>query len=132
MFKLNPKPTFVGTAVMAVPGGPAEKLRLVFKHKTRDEASAFFQAGAAGYSEAIRKGKFDGVELRILDWKVSPLVVERVSADYFSDLTRFPAGTAEFDNALLMRGLRNEFHALNSFCCMTGKAEEARVAVGAK
>ena len=46
MFKLNPNPTFVGTATIAVPGGEAEKLRLVFKHKTRDDAKAFFERAA--------------------------------------------------------------------------------------
>jgi hypothetical protein len=46
MFKLNPNPTFVGTASIAVPGGEAEKLRLVFKHKTRDDAKAFFERAA--------------------------------------------------------------------------------------
>ena len=35
LFKLNPNPTFVGTATIAVPGGEAQKLRLIFKHKTR-------------------------------------------------------------------------------------------------
>lgn len=93
-----------------------------------DEASAYFQSGAVGYSEATRQGTFDGVELRVLDWKVSPLTVERVWCDYFEDRSRFPAGSVELDNALLMRGLRNEFHALESFCCMTGPAEKARAA----
>jgi hypothetical protein len=83
-----------------------------------DEASAFFQGGAHGFSEARRAGKFDGVELRIFDWKVAPLVVDELTCDYFNDLKRFPQGTAEFDNALLMRGLHNEFHGLPSFCCM--------------
>jgi hypothetical protein len=83
-----------------------------------DGASAFFRAGADGYSEGRRPGKFDGVELRILDWKVSPLVVEQVACDYFADTSRFPPGTAEFDNALLMRGLNNEFHGIGSFCCL--------------
>lgn len=54
MFKLNPNPTFVGTATIAVPGGEAEKLRLVFKHKTRDEAAAFFERAAkSGEKESV-------------------------------------------------------------------------------
>lgn len=96
-----------------------------------DEASAFFKGGADGYSESRKPGTFDGVELRILDWKVSPLTVEQLSCDFFSDLTRFPAGTAEFDNALLMRGLKNEFHNLRSFCCMVPAQEQGRMPVGA-
>lgn len=46
MFKLNPNPTFAGTATIVVPGGEAEKLRLVFRHKTRDDAKAFFERAA--------------------------------------------------------------------------------------
>lgn len=46
MFKLNPNPTFPGTATIAVPGGEAATLKLVFKHKTRDEAKAFFERAA--------------------------------------------------------------------------------------
>jgi hypothetical protein len=96
-----------------------------------DEASAFFRGGAEGFSESRQPGKFDGVELRIFDWKVSPLTVEQVTCDFFSDATRFPPGTAEFDNALLMRGLRNEFHNLRSFCCMLPHHEQPQVPVGA-
>jgi hypothetical protein len=88
-----------------------------------DEASAFFQNGADGYSEALKRGTFDGVALKIMNWKVSPLEVERLSCDYFSDTDRYPAGSAEFDNALLMRGLRNEFVHLQSFCCMEPRRE---------
>lgn len=43
MFKINPNPTFPGTATIAVPGGEAATLKLVFKHKTRDQAKAFFE-----------------------------------------------------------------------------------------
>lgn len=82
-----------------------------------DEASTFFRNGANGFSDALRPGKFDGVELRIFDWQVSPLRIDQLACDYFEDTRRFPPGTAEFDNALLMRGLNNEFHGLRSFCC---------------
>lgn len=92
-----------------------------------DEASAFFRGGANGYSDALRPNKFDGVELRITDWKVSPLTVESVSCDYFDDVQRFPPGTAVFDNALLMRGLQNEFHGLRSFCCLFPPARQPQV-----
>jgi hypothetical protein len=44
--------------------------------------------------------------------------VDKVACDFFEDVQRFPPGTAEFDNALLMRGLKNEFYNLRSFCCL--------------
>lgn len=41
MFKINPNPTFTAEANIAVPGQPAEKLKLVFRHKTRAEVKTF-------------------------------------------------------------------------------------------
>lgn len=43
MFKINPNPTFTATASIAVPGQQAAKLKLVFRHKTRADAKAFFE-----------------------------------------------------------------------------------------
>lgn len=87
-----------------------------------EAASRFFQNGEAGYSEAIRKGQFDGVKLKIFDWRVEPLQVEQIQCNFFDERNRFPAGTVEFDCALLMRHLKNEFHILPSFCCQTPKS----------
>lgn len=43
MFKITPNPTFKATVTIAVPGEQAAKLKLVFRHKTRDEAQSFFR-----------------------------------------------------------------------------------------
>ncbi|MDF3837153.1 phage tail assembly chaperone [Cupriavidus basilensis] len=43
MFQINPDPTFVGTVKIPAAGGKEQELRLVFKHKTRDEAKEYFQ-----------------------------------------------------------------------------------------
>jgi hypothetical protein len=96
----------------------AEKFGSSAVFSSIDDASAFFRNGANGFSEALRPGKFDGVEMRIFDWQVLPLGVEKLKCDYFENTQRFPAGMAEFDHALLMRGLSNEFHPVRSFCCM--------------
>jgi len=53
-----------------------------------EEASAFFRGGADGFSESRQPGKFDGVELRIFDWKVSPLTVEQVTCDFNGSAVR--------------------------------------------
>jgi hypothetical protein len=90
---------------------------------TLDDASAFYQSGAVGFSDARAPGKYEGLELRIPDWQVRPLQVERVSCNFFDDRNRFPAGTAAFDNALLMRGMRNEFYGRGSFCCPASLAQ---------
>lgn len=83
-----------------------------------EEASAFFRDGAYGYSEARAKETFDGVELRFPVWKMTPLAVEQVTCSFFDDRQRFPAGTAEFDNGLMMRGLDMLFLNQKSFCCL--------------
>ncbi len=63
MFKITPNPTFKATVSIAVPGEQAAKLKLVFRHKTRDEAKAFFErvsreaAEDAGGSPAARERK---------------------------------------------------------------------------
>jgi hypothetical protein len=74
------------------------------------EASAFFECGSLGYSATRRPGVYDGLELRTFGWDVVPLSVERVESSYFEDGRLFPAGSASFDSALLMRGLAHEWH----------------------
>jgi hypothetical protein len=84
-----------------------------------DEASAFYRNGTIGFSNARSPGKYEGLEMRILDWQVQPLEIEYVSCSVFDDVARFPSGTAQFDNALLMRDVRNEFYGRGSICCPT-------------
>jgi hypothetical protein len=84
-----------------------------------DAASEFFRTASLGYSDSARRPHtFDALELRIFDWKVEPLGVEDVRCPYFEDTRRFPAGTAVFDHALLLRGVRNEFHSVKGLCCV--------------
>jgi hypothetical protein len=73
-------------------------------------ASTFFERGTLGYSATTRPGEFDGLELRSIGWRVEPLAVERVESSFFDDSSLFPAGSAEFDCALLMRGIEHEWH----------------------
>lgn len=46
-FKVQPNPTFVGTAKIHVPGEGPKPLLLVFKHKTAAEADDYYRRGAA-------------------------------------------------------------------------------------
>jgi hypothetical protein len=80
------------------------------------EASAFFERGALGYSVTARPGEFDGLELRSFRWQVQPLAVERVESSFFADRARLPAGSVEFDCALLMRGIEHEWHGRECLC----------------
>lgn len=79
-------------------------------------ASAFFEAGSLGYSATSEDGQYDGLELRCTNWNVEPLDVEAVQSTFFDDQTRFPAGSTEFDCALLMRGIDHEWHSREALC----------------
>ena len=80
------------------------------------EASDFFQRGSLGWSVTQQTGEFDGLELRSFDWQVTPLAVERVASSFFDDRTLFPAGSVEFDCALLMKGIDHEWHNRGRLC----------------
>lgn len=76
-----------------------------------DEASAFFQAGAVGYSPGSRPGQFDGLELRTFGWRMEPLAVSEVTSSFFDDRRLFPDGSIRFDSALLMRQVEHEWRS---------------------
>jgi hypothetical protein len=76
-----------------------------------EESSAFFEGGSLGYSATRSGTRLDGVLLRTLDWRVRPLDVHRVNSSFFSDPSRFPLGSVEFDHGLIMRDVRHEWHA---------------------
>jgi hypothetical protein len=79
-----------------------------------DEASRFFECGSVGYSPSRRNCQFEGLELRTFNWQVQPLAVSRVESSFFEDRSLFPAGSAEFDCALLMRNIGHEWHGKES------------------
>jgi len=80
------------------------------------EASDFFERGSLGYSVTGETGHFDGLELRSLNWKVQPLAVDKVQSSFFENLRLFPAGSVEFDCALLMGGIEHEWHGRGRLC----------------
>jgi hypothetical protein len=84
--------------------------------KTLAAASEFFERGALGYSATSRHGRFDGLTLSTQAWKVEPLQVTRVESSFFEDREHFPAGSAEFDCALLMRNVPHEWRAEKDIC----------------
>lgn len=81
-----------------------------------DQASSFFEQGSLGYSATAVPGRYDGLELNCLEWHAEPLDVEDVASSFFDDRDRFPAGSAEFDCALLMRGIDHEWHGRPPLC----------------
>jgi hypothetical protein len=80
-------------------------------------ASAFFESGSLGYSATADPRRFQGLELRCLQWQVEPLAVEEVHSSFFANTAAFPPGSVEFDCALLMRGIRHVWQARDELCC---------------
>lgn len=75
-----------------------------------ENASAFFEKGSVGYSPNAQK--FEGMELRTLNWRVSPLTVTQVRSSFFENEALFPKGSVQFDNALLMRAIEHEWRSV--------------------
>jgi Uncharacterized conserved protein (COG2071) len=101
-----------GMTRAAVAGGPADHLPPSSVFGSVGEASRFFERGSRGYSPGHHEDRFDGLELRTESWSVVPFEVSEVSSSFFESRELFPKGSAEFDNALLMRDVPHEWHAL--------------------
>jgi hypothetical protein len=118
---------------MSVRGRRTEKLPASSVFRSLEEASAFFQEGSLGYSATRDPSRYQGLELRCLNWRVEPLEVEEVRSSFFEDEARFPKGTIEFDCALLMRGIEHEWHGKADLCCQAPLREQCEtVASGAR
>jgi len=74
------------------------------------EASSFFEGGSIGYSVTKNPSRLDGLKLQTSQWRVEPLDVSDIYSSYFSNETKFPKGTVEFDHALIMRNVEHEWH----------------------
>jgi len=85
-------------------------------------ASDFFEAGSLGYSKTSDPNRFDGLELKCQNWQVSSLKTISVSSSYFDDKTKFPAGSIQFDSALLMLQIQHEWESHADLCCLASSA----------
>lgn len=113
-----------GVTRMSVRSRRAGKMPASSVFHSLEEASAFFQAGSLGYSATPDPSRFQGLELRCLNWQVEPLEVEDVSSSFFENVSLFPKGSIEFDCALLMRGIDHEWHGKSDLCCAAGGPAE--------
>ena len=95
---------------LAVEGVATSELPASSIFRSLAEASEFFRRGSLGYSATATPGLFDGLELRTFDWRVRPLAITAVESSFFGDRGTFPAGSAELDCALLMRGVEHQWH----------------------
>jgi Uncharacterized conserved protein (COG2071) len=106
-----------GLASVSVDASVGDRMPGSSVFESIDDASAFFKAGALGYSATREPGIYDALELRCQNWHVAPLAVEKVSSSFFDDRQFFPAGSVEFDCALLMRNIRHRWVGHESMCC---------------
>jgi len=79
-------------------------------------SSKFFESGSVGYSPALQAQTYDGLELCTLGWHVDALAVHKVESSFFQNEQTFPRGSAEFDCALVMRGIAHEWHSQPALC----------------
>jgi hypothetical protein len=99
-----------GQTRVRVAGQASAALPASSTFRSLPEASSFFEAGSLGYSATHRRGEYDGLELRSHAWQVEPLAVDAIESSFFDDPRLFPRSAIAFDCALLMRGIRHEWH----------------------
>ena len=80
--------------------------------ETWDEVSEFFRKGDCGFSCSLRGKELEGLQMKTLEWAMVPMEVESQHCAFYSDTSRFPRGSIEFDSGVLMRGLSHEWHQM--------------------
>lgn len=100
-----------GTVSVNVVGQDSEHLPASSCFASLAAASSFFEGGSLGYSYTRDRNRFDGLLLRMLEWRVRALAVTKVHSTFFEDKDCFPAGAIEFDHALVMRDIPHQWHS---------------------
>jgi hypothetical protein len=101
-----------GRTTVKVAGQEADALPAGSCFASLTDSSAFFAAGSVGYSANLGGARADGLELATDEWTVRPLQVETVTSSFFEDRSVFPAGSVQFDHALIMRDIPHRWKAL--------------------
>ncbi|HEX2832073.1 MAG TPA: DUF2071 domain-containing protein [Thermoanaerobaculia bacterium] len=96
---------------LEVRGVVARELPSTSVFASLSEASAFFEAGALGYSVTADPLRLHGVTLHTREWRVEPFAIEHVHSSYFANENLFPRGSVEFDCGLLMRNVEHAWEA---------------------
>jgi hypothetical protein len=94
-----------GDMDVALRGKAAEQLPAGSAFPSLAAASEFFRGGSVGYSPGRDRGRLEGLKLVSPNWRVDPLAISDVHSSWISDSSRFPAGSTEFDCALVMRDI---------------------------
>lgn len=96
-----------------IEGSVAKELPSTSIFSSLADVSAFFEGGAVGYSVTSDRDRLDGLKLKTREWRVEPLDIRKVNSNYFSDQVKFPKGSIEFDNALIMRNVGHEWQSVD-------------------
>ncbi|MCB9939685.1 MAG: DUF2071 domain-containing protein [Planctomycetaceae bacterium] len=102
------------SVTVAVDGELSQEWTSTSAFSTLDAASHFFEKDCIGYSPQTMPGVFDGLELRTVGWQVEHLRMHCVKSSFFENTNLFPHGTIQLDCALLMRGIKHEWHKCDS------------------
>jgi hypothetical protein len=81
------------------------------------EASTYVRDGALGYSPHRTGPHHEGMELRLLQWHMSPLHIHKAHIGLFEDTAVFPPGTTQLDSATVMKHLSHEWHGRAPLPC---------------
>ena len=100
-----------GGAEIKFTGHVVDRLPTTSIFPTLEAAAGFFSLGGTGYSATNSEGHYHGMELRSLNWSLSPLGIDEAQSRFFDDSKKFPPGSAELDCVLLMRGIEHEWHS---------------------
>jgi hypothetical protein len=98
-----------GDMDVALRGKSAEQLPAGCAFPSLAAASEFFRGGSVGYSPGRDRGRLEGLKLVSPKWRVDPLAISEVHSSWLSDTSRFPAGSTEFDCALVMRDIAHHW-----------------------
>src|SRR5450759_900697 len=98
-----------GDMEVALRGKSADKLPSSSTFPSLATASEFFRGGSVGYSPGRDRGRLEGLKLVSPKWRVDPLAISDVQSSWLSDASRFPAGSTEFDCALVMRDIAHHW-----------------------
>ncbi|MBY0358522.1 MAG: DUF2071 domain-containing protein [Candidatus Obscuribacterales bacterium] len=88
---------------------------------TVEATSDFFRQGSLGYSETKCQCHLDGVVLQTEDWQIKPFAAEITASSYFSNQHCFPAGSVEFDCALIMRNIEHKWLPASALAVKPGQ-----------
>jgi hypothetical protein len=98
-----------GDVAIKVRGRTAKELPAESAFKDVKAVSEFFERGSLGYSATAKGNRLEGMRLKTATWEIEPLAVEHVHSSFFADKLKFPAGSVQFDCALLMRNIKHEW-----------------------